>query len=162
MEQISKGEQFLGLFTDKETAYLLYERLLNKRNGQEAPCEEIPFFPISKAAGQTLSFDLVLSLICAEFSRKPHSYLEAYCRQYSLPYKHLSYLLKNPDKYLEAEYHMEGPLLVSRVLVSLGYIVTMSVVTVFEKRDIKEGKQKVSYCFIKKQAAPQPLISSGT
>jgi hypothetical protein len=162
MEQISKGEQFLGLFTNKEIAYLLYERLLNKRNGKETPYEQIPFLTISKAAGQTLSYELVLNLIGIEFKRKPQSYLEAYCKQHALPFLELDHLIKYSEDYLEPDYHMQGPLLVSRVLFSLGYLVTMNAVVTFEKKDIEDGSLKVSYFFTKKQTAFQPTIPSQT
>jgi hypothetical protein len=162
MEQISKGEQFLGLFTNKEIAYLLYERLLNKRNGKETPYEQIPFLTISKAAGQTLSYELVLNLIGTEFRRKPRSYLEAYCKQHSLPFLEMDHLIKYSEDYLEPDYHMQGPLLVSRVLFSLGYLVTMSAVVTFEKKDIEDGSLKISYYFTKKQTALQPPIPSET
>ncbi|MDO1451321.1 hypothetical protein Q0590_33915 [Rhodocytophaga aerolata] len=141
----STSYKHIGLFANKQLASFFCENLQQKLSEKEEKTQEEQAFPlISKACDQTLSYELVVGLLDAEFSTKPEGYLGRFCQEHALSLTQLSSLLKNPS------YCLDAALLVAGVLTCLNYVVTTTAVMVFEEKDLDEGEIELRYSFTKK------------
>jgi hypothetical protein len=106
-------------------------------------------FPlIEKASGQTISYELISSLICLELEKKPQGFIEEFCEGEK------PYVQAVKDFLKDSEFSRNTASLVCTLLVDLGYKVKMTVVFSYDQ-DMEYMEEEATYYFIVHSSSEQ-------
>ncbi|MDO1447414.1 hypothetical protein Q0590_14190 [Rhodocytophaga aerolata] len=116
--------------------------------------KDIDFALLEQASGESLSYELISSLICHEFNKKPYGFIEEFCNKKKLPFEKMKSFINNP------EFDLDKSLFINHILLALDYRVKMNIVILYEDKDAKNHTEDLSYYFIKQsdKAEQLPLL----
>jgi hypothetical protein len=121
-------------FSDWFESYLYSKTLKSNEND---------FALLEQASGESIGYDMICSLICHEFARKPLGYIEQFCNENKLPLQHMNSLMN------DSEFSFDTVFFIKQILLALNYKVRLKIIFLFEDKDVGDNAEDITYYFFK-------------